>query len=159
MNKKLIFSIFGVLVLVIIGFFIFGNNKDNIINIKTDKFEYNQGEEVKINIDNSGDKKIHYLPLSFNLVLERYEDSKWVRVPQRSNEVDVANCLGILFEAPNCNEEAEYFWDQEIIQCAGKQVEGQQASSGKYRFQFSYWEDECWGEKEKIIYSNEFTIK
>ena len=76
------------------------------------------------------------------------------------NSIDYANCVGILFEPPSCGiSSPRDIWDQNIIECKNGKAETKKALLGKYRFVFSYWEDDCYGSKKRIISSNEFTIK
>jgi len=128
------------------------------VTIATDKTEYEQGEIIKITVNNTSDKPIWYIketcpPSCCNLY--RWEENQWknLNAPMPCNylippppgksysiEPDELKPMGSISKQ----------WDM--------MLEGKISESGKYRFSFYYGSSKD-NYTEKTVYSNEFTIR
>ncbi|MCK5123407.1 MAG: hypothetical protein KAQ87_04660 [Candidatus Pacebacteria bacterium] len=127
--------------------------------ITTDKIEYEQGENVKIAIENNSDKeqKISYPPY----VIERFENNNWAEIKQIWCPCG-AYCEEAewLFIKPK--DKLEYEWNQVKSWCGN--INGfwgefsSQVQFGKYRIKsikIGFPDPESY----ETVYSDEFTIK
>ncbi|MCK5466670.1 hypothetical protein KAI56_04240 [Candidatus Parcubacteria bacterium] len=129
------------------------------VSITTDKMEYEQGEEVKITINNNSDKeqRISYPAYS----IERFESNNWIEIKQIWCPCG-AYCEEVewLFIKPK--DKLEYEWNQQESWCGRVELLwgdfSHQVQSGRYRIK-SMKIGLPDPENYKTIYSNEFTIK
>ena len=126
--------------------------------ITTDKTEYEQGEAVKITVENDTDKKVRiYTPL---LGIERFDNDNWVLVNMALGMCGVTG--GLVYNTIEPYNTAEYNWQQEEKSCntlviVSKPISNQ-VSVGEYRVK-SVVMDLYNADNKQTIYSNEFTIK
>ena len=132
---------------------------ENEVIIVTDKTEYEQGETVKITVENNTDKKVRiYIPL---LGIEHFDNNNWVRVNMLLSACGVFG--GLVHNIVDPYNTAEYNWHQEEKLCntsvvAGSEPISKQVPAGKYRIK-SVVIDLYNADNKQTIYSNEFTIK
>ena len=126
--------------------------------ITTDKMEYEQGETVKIIVENSTDKSIRiYTPL---LGIERF-DNDWVSIGMVLGMCGVTG--GYVYEIVESYDTVKYNWDQKEKSCnepihVVSEPVSRQVSDGIYRIK-SIKMDLNNSDNKQTIYSNEFTIK
>ena len=129
--------------------------------ITTDKMEYEQGEEVKIIIENNSDQeqKISSPPY----VVEKFENDNWVEVKQVW-----CPCNGFCYDAfgplsIKSKDKLEHKWNQQESWCSDRSMPSSkeisnQVQLGRYRIKSIKinLDDK---DNKQTIYSNEFTIK
>jgi len=124
------------------------------VTITTDKREYEQGEVIEIGVRNDLNKSIFYersvgCGLSF-WQMQKREDNNWRNITL--DPVCLWRTAGSLITELKPNEEITNTWDLTTG------IPGGFIGAGTYRFSFDYgFTQDSWN--EKIIYSNEFTIK
>lgn len=128
------------------------------VTITTNKTEYGQGETIKITVRNALDKSIWYLKEtcpSSCCNLFRWENNEWRNLgdPMPCRQVVPPPTGGLHFTQPD-----ELKPEGSISKQWDMTVGGKVAESGKYRYSFFYGLSKD-NFTEKIIYSNEFTIK
>jgi len=130
--------------------------------ITTDKMEYEQGEVVKITINNNSNitRKISYPPY----FVEKFENNNWIEIKQTWCTCG-ALCEEMEWLLMEPKDKLEYEWDQQESWCsyAGgnwslSEEISNQVQSGRYRIK-SIKIDLNNIYNRQTIYSNEFTIK
>ena len=113
----------------------------------TDKTEYQTGEEVKLTVGNNLEEKIFFGIVS----LEEYQNNSWTQIVKDIYCECNAKCekLGFSIKASYSNN---YFWNQKIGLC------NDLTFGKKLRFKIRLWNNPS-DMRERIYYSNEFTIK
>lgn len=151
---------------------------DKEITISTDKTEYEQGEEIKIAVNNGLDKSILYSGWGCRFWdIEYYKNGNWINPNDgfQLTEENIGNyCLIVLYERTSPEEELlsqvnlTTEWNQKICPFETEDPDRlkivRYIESGKYRLVFSYGfeidsNDEFRISESKKVYSNEFTIK
>jgi len=130
------------------------------VTITTDKTEYEQGEIVKMTVNNGLDKSIYY---SYpQLGIERFDNGNWTQI-----KMVLAGCGvpgGFPYGALSPNAKDELQWDQKEKWCSNpdpsviSDLISKQVLAGKYRIKSEIF-DQNTPENKQTIYSNEFTIK
>ena len=129
--------------------------------ITTDKTEYEQGEMIKITIENNSDKeqKVSYPPY----IIEEFKNNNWIEIKQIWCPCGVF-CEEVEWLFIKSEDELEYEWNQQKSWCNDlefltyPETISAQVSIGKYRIKSIKigFPD---SENHETIYSNEFTIK
>jgi hypothetical protein len=155
--------------------------KEIEVVVSTDKTIYEQGETIKIVVNNGLDKSILYSGWGGRFWnVEYFKDGKWINPAHEENggfqltEENVGDTCNIaLYERANPEELTSQSnltteWNQKICPFTEnpyiyKSI-ARYIESGKYRFVFYYGfetdsKDEFGISEPKIVYSNEFTIK
>ena len=132
------------------------------ISLTIDKTEYQQGEEVKLTIENNVDKEI-----TFDIISLEVETDKWEESSSKEGEIIIDNIFDEFIKDIHCscntkcsklplsikaNSRENYVWDQKVGLC------GELPIDKKLRFKIIYWPSAA---RSVIImsYSNEFIIK
>ena len=128
------------------------------VTIITDKTEYEEGEPVKIVIENhSSEKKRLY-----QYDIERFNDDDWIKI-RRVLCPCGAMCRIAAYMELEPDESFEYEWDQQESWCIEQPVIeqktiSQQAPLGRYRIKSEISEGDKF-QDQRTIYSDEFIIK
>lgn len=126
--------------------------------IFTDKTNYEQGEVITVTIKNTLDKSIWYIkeicpPSCCNLY--KWEENQWINL---NNPMHCVQLVPLPSGKPYPIKPDELKSMGSISKQWDMTIEGKIVESGKYRFSFYYGLAKDFY-TEKIIYSNEFTIK
>jgi ribosomal protein L21E len=124
------------------------------VTITTDKREYEQGEEVKITVENISNKEIKISLPYYIYGIEKLMAGEWKNLATNKCDCPEIECkVSPSYFLLPAGEKFELKWDQKEIKC--DTLEFIQVSVGKYRAYTIVVEKE----RAKRIYSNEFTIK
>ena len=146
----------GIGTVIIVGGYMIGdyykNKIENIpveeeIVITTDKTEYEQGEEVKITIENNSGKDIYYYENIYCYLEYQKENGIWIQ-----SLIINTPCLKGKFGVIEKNK--IIYFNIDFI----KNNHIYYSGNGKYKITFNYGNSDK-NAKEKIIYSDEFIIK
>lgn len=140
--------------------------------LTTDKKEYSQGEIIKVSLRNNSDKSILYLDPKIGPCgsgpywwgLQKFEKDSWQELriirPGGIKKTECRICLReytpIEMFVREAQAGSEMFDNWNLKNCKGTTLSF--IGSGNYRLTFTYGlSKDSW--EEKIVYSNEFTIK
>jgi len=147
--------------------------KKGKITLTTDKTEYEQGEKIKVTIENNLNQNIWYYGTEeYAALYSCLEDYRYaLKIQKLAKSKDIWNdvkahyncCFMICYvKAPelkelNPKEKIFGIWNQKISNSKARIV-GKLAEPGKYRFVFVYYLSNNTN-YPNYVYSNEFTIK
>lgn len=131
--------------------------RDILVEISTDKSEYQKGEIVKIFFTNNSKETMRTYSGNAVFLIERHRlGLLWYPIRQDpypcSDEPRPPSAVSFTFK-PGITEES---WNQKEVWCEGKTKRVEQVPSGKYRVE-SLVGDENGNTRQ--LYSNEFEIK
>jgi len=145
------------------------------VTLTTDKTEYEEGEEMKIVINNKRDRPIYLLleedvyADSIKIEIERHENGSWVSALSPFTLFSKNQKCGSFGQGPRIGcekiepqEKLEIEKSLYYSKCVDEQPKQFSFPHGRYRLKIGIGE-KCWAgtgkEAPNIIYSNEFTIK
>lgn len=117
------------------------------VEMITNKTLYQPGEKVKLVMKNYIQREINIS----GVTIEQFKNKEWMQVRFDVDCPCLAKCKKLPLILSVTKNQKEFVWDQIINNCRA-------AEEGRYRFKSSYWRKNV-AEKDKVFYSNEFTIR